>query len=65
MAMKIISTLRRLFDRRPARPDHETDQTEPFDLFDHPELRNLSLRERADLPLNRSCWEARRAARAS
>jgi hypothetical protein len=56
IAMKIFLALRRLFDREPDSAEIGQDGTPP-DPLDHPELKRLSLREIADLPLNRGRQE--------
>jgi hypothetical protein len=52
--MKIFSIARRLLNGRRLSPTREQNRTPPCDPLDHPELKNMSLRELADLPFNRS-----------
>jgi hypothetical protein len=54
--MKILFALGRLFDRDIDSAGASQDRAPP-DPLDHPELKRLSLREIADLPLNRGRQE--------
>jgi hypothetical protein len=47
--MKILSILHGLFERPPRPPEIAPDP------LDHPDIRRMSLRELADLPLHPSC----------
>jgi hypothetical protein len=56
--MKILLILRRLFGSRPVAPKDQG-RAHALEPLDHPELKRMSLRELADLPLTRFCREGR------
>jgi hypothetical protein len=50
--MKILSILHNLFDRPPPHAADAHDEAGWLEPLDHPEIKRMSLREIADLPLN-------------
>jgi hypothetical protein len=50
--MKILSILRELFDWPSPGSANEHDDAQWLEPLDHPEIKRMSLREIADLPLN-------------
>jgi hypothetical protein len=50
--MKILSILHDLFDRAPSGTVDQHDDAQWLEPLDHPEIKRMSLREIADLPLN-------------